>query len=91
MTTLPLALGVDFGTSGVRAAVVDPQRHLCWEHRQGYPTLPAPENWGQALFSLLGAIPESITQRVGRIAINGTSGTVVLCDRSGMALTAPLL
>lgn len=36
-------------------------------------------------------MPEPIAQRVGRIAINGTSGTVVLCDRRGTALTAPLL
>ncbi|MBE9112701.1 FGGY-family carbohydrate kinase [Nodosilinea sp. LEGE 07298] len=88
---LPLALGIDFGTSGVRAAVVDPQRHLCWHHRQGYPDLPAPESWQQALFSLLGALPEAIAPQIGRIAIDGTSGTVILCDRSGSALTPPLL
>ncbi|MGB6017084.1 MAG: FGGY family carbohydrate kinase, partial [Nodosilinea sp.] len=91
MTNLPLALGIDFGTSGVRAAAVDPQRHLCWQHRQGYPDLPAPEGWRQALVNLLEALPEAIAPQIGRIAIDGTSGTVVLCDRTGSALTPPLL
>ncbi|WP_318655446.1 FGGY-family carbohydrate kinase [Leptolyngbya sp. KIOST-1] len=91
MTHLPLALGLDFGTSGVRAAVVDPQRHLCWQERQPYPAQPAPEGWRQALFELLGALPGAIAPQIGKIAIDGTSGTVVLCDRSGAALTPPLL
>lgn len=90
MTNLPLALGIDFGTSGVRAAVVDPQRHLCWQHRQPYPDLPAPESWRQALWELLEALPEAIAPQVGKLAIDGTSGTVVLCDRTGSALTPPL-
>ena len=91
MTLLPLALGIDFGTSGVRAAVVNPQRHLCWEYRQGYPDLPAPDGWREALFALLRELPPAVAQQIGRLAIDGTSGTVVLCDRSGAALTPPLL
>ncbi|PSR16300.1 carbohydrate kinase [filamentous cyanobacterium CCP3] len=91
VTHLPLALGIDFGTSGVRAAVVDPQRHLCWQHRQPYPDLLAPESWRQALWDLLKALPGAIAPQIGKIAIDGTSGTVVLCDRVGTALTPPLL
>lgn len=91
MTTLPLALGIDFGTSGVRAAVVDPQRHLCWQYRQGYPDLPAPACWRQALFALLKALPGAIAPQIGRVAIDGTSATVLLCDPAGESLTPPLL
>lgn len=91
MTTLPLALGIDFGTSGVRAAVVDPQRHLCWQYRQGYPDLPAPDCWGQALFLLLAALPGAIAFQIGRVAIDGTSATVLLCNPAGELLTPPLL
>nr|WP_228037656.1 FGGY-family carbohydrate kinase [Nodosilinea sp. LEGE 06152] len=86
-----MALGLDFGTSGVRAAVVNPQRHLCWQHRQPYPDLPAPEGWRQALWGLLGALPGAIAPQIGKIAIDGTSGTVVLCDSAGEPLTSPLL
>lgn len=91
MTTLPLALGIDFGTSGVRAAVVDPQRHLCWQYRQGYPDLPAPECWRQGLFALLEALPGAIAPQIGRVAIDGTSATVLLCDQVGESLMPPLL
>ena len=91
MTTLPLALGIDFGTSGVRAAVVDPQRHLCWQERQPYPDQPAPDSWRQVLFELLADLPEAIAPQIGKIAIDGTSGTVVLCDRTGSPMTPPLL
>lgn len=91
MTALPLALGIDFGTSGVRAAVVNPQRHLCWQFRQGYPDLPIPEGWRQALFELLGALPKAIAPQIGRIAIDGTSATVILCDRGGEPITPALL
>ena len=89
--SLPLALGIDFGTSGVRAAVVNPQRHLCWEYRSSYPDLPAPENWRQALFTLLENLPSVIGGQVGRVAIDGTSATVLLCDRVGQSLTPPLI
>ncbi|MGB5973480.1 MAG: FGGY-family carbohydrate kinase [Nodosilinea sp.] len=91
MTALSLALGIDFGTSGVRAAVVNPQRHLCWEHRQSYADLPAAESWRQGLFSVLEALPGAIAPQIGHIAIDGTSGTVLLCDRGGAVLTPPLL
>ncbi|OKH49099.1 FGGY-family carbohydrate kinase [Phormidium tenue] len=91
MTPLPLALGIDFGTSGVRAAVVDPQRHLCWQFRQGYPDLPAPECWRRGLFALLEALPGAIAPQIGRVAIDGTSATVLLCDQAGESLTPPLL
>nr|WP_278003687.1 FGGY-family carbohydrate kinase [Nodosilinea sp. TSF1-S3] len=86
-----MALGIDFGTSGVRAAVVNPQRHLCWQYRQAYPECPAPGGWRQALFELLAALPGAIAPQIGAVAIDGTSGTVLLCDRAGASLTPPLL
>ncbi|MEO1069988.1 MAG: FGGY-family carbohydrate kinase [Cyanobacteria bacterium J06638_6] len=91
MTVPSLALGLDFGTSGVRAAVVDPQRHLYWQHRASYPDLPAPDRWRQALFTLLAALPQDICPQVGRIAIDGTSATVVVCDEFGETIAPPLL
>jgi sugar (pentulose or hexulose) kinase len=75
----------------VRAAVVNPQRHLCWQYRQGYPDLPAPECWRQGFFALLEALPRAIAPQIGRVAIDGTSATVLLCDPAGESLTPPLL
>jgi sugar (pentulose or hexulose) kinase len=40
---------------------------------------------------LLGSLPLAIRQQLQAVAVNGTSGTVLLCDRNGQPLTPPLL
>ena len=75
-------LGLDFGTSGARACVIDHDKSIAWEHRIDYPE-PAkqtPNDWRSALHLLLIAMPEHIAARLGGLAIDGTSGTVLLCD-----------
>lgn len=80
-------LGLDFGTSGVRVAVVDRDRTLHWSDRAPYPPAPTlAESWRQALWDRLRAVPLSLRGQVRRIAIDGTSGTVLLCDRQGHPL-----
>jgi len=92
MGFLDLALGIDFGTSGVRAAVVDGPRQSLWSYRTDYPPLAdLAEGWRTALFQVLAALPADLAARLGRIAMDGTSGTVLLCDRAGNPLTPPLL
>ena len=92
MAGFDLALGIDFGTSGVRAAVVDRQRQPLWSHRLDYPSLAdLAEGWRVALFQVLAALPADLALRLGRIGLDGTSGTVLLCDRAGTPLTPPLL
>jgi len=49
------------------------------------------QQWRSTLFELLATIPTAVNQQVGRIAINGTSSTVLLCDRAGVPITTPLL
>ncbi|NJL49383.1 MAG: FGGY-family carbohydrate kinase [Leptolyngbyaceae cyanobacterium SM2_5_2] len=85
-------LGIDFGTSGVRAAVVDTQRQVQWSHRADYPQQPQLHtSWRMALEETLGQLPATIRAGLRRIAIDGTSGTVLLCDRHGHPLTPALL
>jgi sugar (pentulose or hexulose) kinase len=75
-------LGLDFGTSGARACVIDPEKNIAWEHRVAYPE-PAkqnPNDWRTALHLLLNAVPKHIAGRLDGLAIDGTSGTVLLCD-----------
>lgn len=47
--------------------------------------------WQAALFALLDQIPAAIRAGLTAIAINGTSSTVLRCDRHGTPLGAPLL
>ena len=87
-------LGVDFGTSGARAIAIDESAQPCAQASLPF-TSPAPDQWAQhwhtTLFTLIQTIPPSIRQSLRAIAINGTSSTVLLCDRAGQPLTAPLL
>ena len=87
-----LALGIDVGTSGVRAAAVDADG--C---RAAFAaaTMPAPfdENglvtqhpavWWKATRRVLQSIAQQIDlKRIGAIAVDGTSGTVLGVDANG--------
>jgi sugar (pentulose or hexulose) kinase len=90
--TGPLHLGIDIGTSGVRAIAID---------RQGTPAaqvaraMPAPLNdggaivqdpaiWWQTLDATLLTLRTSIDPgRITSIAVDGTSGTLLLADKAG--------
>ncbi len=75
-------LGIDFGTSGARAIAVDPQGQRLCEARVEYLT-QNPAAWRSALLQLLEQLPQEICQSLVGIAIDGTSSTVMLCDRLG--------
>lgn len=93
-----LYLGIDFGTSGARAFVIDAQGNVqarvnlrfsasnCFD-----PSTSLPETWRSVLAQLLTDIPQTLRSRIAAIAINGTSSTVVLCDAEGLPLTEPLM
>ena len=88
-----LYLGLDFGTSGARACVVDETGNTV---HTGSVAYPAPEkqtarDWREALFELLARLPEPIAQELHGIAIDGTSSTVLLCDHSLEPVSPALL
>ena len=95
---MALYLGIDFGTSGARAIVVDAIGQIRGEGRYDFEMgrttsadwIPI---WREALFSLLEQICRivPVTQNIARIAINGTSSTVLLCDETGNPVDAPIL
>jgi D-ribulokinase len=77
-------LGLDFGTSGARACVIDSEKNIVWEQRVAYPD-PAsqtPSDWRAALHTLLSALPKDIAVELQGLAIDGTSATVLLCDEA---------
>lgn len=92
-----LFLGIDFGTSGARAIV------LSGEGDHAYPQIIAQstyqfdrENkrnddwrtWQSALYQLIGKLSPDVRKQIGRIAINGTSATMLLCDKRNQPLTS---
>lgn len=95
-----LYLGIDLGTSGVRALLIDDAGQVLAE--TGVP-LPAPQRrgdrveqnpriWWAAVEQALSALREQADlQRVRALAVDGTSGTVLLADADGVPLGPALM
>ncbi|MEM7795660.1 MAG: FGGY-family carbohydrate kinase [Cyanobacteria bacterium P01_C01_bin.118] len=85
-------LGIDFGTSGARAIAIDANGQTAAEARCQYPTQePDADRWQQTLWSVISQIDRQVRQQIKAIAIDGTSATVLLCDRNHTPLTSPIL
>ena len=80
----PLALGVDLGTSGLRLSLLSFAGEQLHSLSRPYP-LPFehPEGWRRALMGLLQELEPERRGAIGAVALAGTSGTLLLCDRRG--------
>ncbi len=87
---MKLSLGIDFGTSGARAVAIDNDRNIRWTTRLPNRQ-PDPHRWAAILAQLLDQIPAATKSQIDRIAIDGTSGTVLLCDDRGQPLGPALM
>ncbi|ERN42532.1 sugar (pentulose and hexulose) kinase [Rubidibacter lacunae KORDI 51-2] len=95
-TASPLALGIDFGTSGARAIAVVATGEAAGSIRAmagaKYDlTQTSARDWQLVLEALLADLPVSVRCNLGAIACNGTSATVVPCAADGAPLADPLL
>ncbi|TAF03070.1 MAG: carbohydrate kinase [Nostocales cyanobacterium] len=89
---MTLYLGIDFGTSGARAVVIDDEARIAFQMRHPWTIVTDWVNcWQEALWSLLEGIPGELRREIGAIAINGTSSTILLTDAAGKPVDAPLL
>jgi len=96
-----LYLGIDFGTSGCRASVINDQRDVVAEHviptpvtKTGKPGVyeQNPHSWWNALQALLHkGIPENNLKSIRSICIDGTSSTLLLADGTGSPLSPALM
>lgn len=86
-------LGLDFGSSGARACVVDVAGEIAHEARFSYPysSLQQPADWQTALFDLLAGVPNEVKSRLLAIAVDATSGTTLLADATGRPVGPALL
>lgn len=75
-------LGLDFGTSGARACVLDEAGEIAFESRAAYADPANPQDWREALFALTEGLPAHIRAKLSAIAIDGTSGTLLATDAS---------
>ncbi|QYX33379.1 FGGY-family carbohydrate kinase [Sphaerospermopsis torques-reginae] len=85
-------LGIDFGTSGARAIVIDEEARIVSQMRYPWANVTNWVNcWKDALWGLIEGISQEWRREVGAIAINGTSSTILLTDAAGQPVDAPLL
>lgn len=89
-----LALGIDVGTSGARAVVIDGDRQVRAQSQVSFRPGRVQDkaaHWRESLFHVLEQIPLEVRSQIGAIALNGTSSTVLLCDQNGAPVTEPLM
>jgi len=96
----PVFLGIDFGTSGCRACAIDGSGAVVADARAPLPPpdRPAPgwseqdpALWWTGLRALLRALPAAVRDTVAAVAVDGTSGTVLVVDEQGRPLGPALL
>ena len=100
---MPLYLGLDVGTSAVRAIVVDQQRQLRGQSRVSLPAASEsddhrggleqnPDIWWQACQQALQNLAPQLRLRdIARICVDATSATTLMCDQQGQPLTPALM
>ncbi len=87
-------LGIDFGTSGARACVIDADGTIVAEDARDFGELAEHERagiWREALWDLVAALPPAIRTQLSDIALDGTSGTLLACDEELSPRHPPLL
>jgi D-ribulokinase len=86
-------LGLDFGSSGARACVLDEANTVVHEDRIVYRDAAGqtPEDWRAALHTLLRQLPAAVSAGLQRIALDATSASVLLCDAALHAVSPVLL
>lgn len=97
---MQLALGIDIGTSGCRGIVIDPDGTTLADaavsmpspRQDGTHSEQAPGVWWQAVIEVLTAIACQVDPgRIGALAVDGTSGTLLLTDADGLPLGPALM
>ncbi len=93
-------VGIDLGTTGCRAVAIDAHGNLVGQADADIP-LPSrtdgqvtqdPDTWWTAAGAALRLLAKRIdTGRVRRVAIDATSGTLLLCDSVGVPTTTALM
>src|SRR5690554_3804337 len=100
MTRDPLFVGLDVGTSGVRAVAIDRSGALAG---QASAAMPAPDReggglsqdpavWWRAVAGALGDLAAAVpAERIAALAVDGTSGTLLVTDDEGSPLAPALM
>lgn len=85
-------LGIDLGTSGVRGSAIDTRGNELATARIPLPHIQQPSDWQHAAFNVIRLLCDQVeSEQIQSIAIDGTSGTVMLCDEAGEPCSPALM
>ena len=92
----PLFIGIDLGTSGCRAIAINASGTVKAEAKIHYADKnhkqQTPDDWLQATQLVLKKIISKVNhQHIQAISVDGTSGTVLLCNDAGTPLTPAVM
>jgi len=100
----PVFLGIDIGTSGIRASCIDVDKTELLSHDIGFTSsLPVegkneqdPNTWLQLFDRLLLEVSDKLqlldkNSHISAISIDGTSSTLIACKKDGTALSPALM
>jgi xylulokinase len=76
--------GLDFGTSGARISIINLQKQLVYSHSVPYlNSFKNPNSWIDSCEKLLDSLPIELKSNLIKLAISGTSGTLLASDLKG--------
>ena len=82
-----LVLGIDFGTTGVRIAIINAKKEILYTSSMPYSTgLEMWEDWIFCLKKLIQEVPKDLKEKLLSCSIAGTSGTLLACRKNGEAI-----
>ena len=82
-----LAMGIDFGTVGVRIALINQNLELIYSSSINYPnSIKESKDWKNCCQILLEGIPVFLKKNIKSCSIDGTSGTLIACNLNGDTL-----
>ncbi len=91
MDSSSLFLGIDLGTSGVQIALINADAELIHQSKEEYCNgVQFPEDWQSCCSSLIGDIPKKLKQKIKALSVDGTSGTLLACDKKGRPISLAL-
>jgi len=79
--------GLDFGTSGVRISIINLQKKLVYSNSVSYScSFKNPNSWIDSCENLLASLPIEVKINLNKLAISGTSGTLIASNLQGEPL-----
>ena len=83
--------GLDFGTSGARISILNLHKELVYSHSVPYQSsFKNPNTWINSCEKLLDDLPIKVKSNLDKLAISGTSGTLIACNLKGEPIGAAI-